>query len=161
MGLRNRLPNLQIKAITPHALEAFTSDWNHALRLVDWDWEDQQRRWRRRRPSYWEMAIWHKQTLCGLVIGGPSRRRSRLYVEGIEGNPEPHPLKTHIVRVALLGSERYAEAIGCKEVWIVDPAEGLLDLYKNFGYAIRLPNKFLAKVLRQKRFAVKLVGADI
>lgn len=158
MVLRQRLPHLQITAITPRALDFFNLVWRREVRRVDWDWEYQQRCWRKKRPSYWEMAIWHKQILCGLVMGGPSRRRSRLYIEGIEGSPEQHPLKTHIIRIALIGSERYAATIGCKEVWLIEPAEGLLDLYVQFGYTVRPPNKFLAKVFRQKTFAVKSVG---
>lgn len=159
MTFRQSLQHLQITSITTRALESLSSTWNCGLRTVDWDWGYQQRVWRKRRPSYWEMAIWHKQTLCGLVLGGPSRRRSRLYVEGIEGNPSTTPLKTHIIPIALIGSEMYASSIGCKEVWLVDPAEGLLDRYVKAGYTIKSPNKFLAKVLRQKRFAVKAVGA--
>lgn len=158
MLLRGNLQHLQVTAITPHAIYAFSATWNHGLRRVDWDWEGQQKIWHKRRPSYWEMAIWHKRTLCGLIIGGPSRRRSRLYVEGIEGNPSSTPLKTHILRVALFASEMYAEAIGCREVWVVEPAKELHDLYVAFGYNVRLPNKLLSKVLRRTSYAVKSVG---
>ena len=104
------------------------------------------------------MAIWHKQTLCGLVVGGPSRRRIRLYVEGIEANPEENPLKSQIIPIALLASEQYAGVIGCEEIWLVEPAEALTNLYIKAGYNIRLPNKFIARILRQNRYAVKKIG---
>ena len=106
------------------------------------------------------MAIWHKQTLCGLILGGPSRRRNRLYIEGIESNPENHPFKKSIIPIALLASERYAEAIKSKEVWLVSPPEVLIDRYIQAGYTVKPPNKFLARVLRSKTFATKVVGAS-
>jgi hypothetical protein len=156
-----RFGSLTITGITPHALETFQSQWDHDLRVVDWDWHEEVKTWRRRRPSYWEIAIWHKQTLCGLVLGGPSRRRGRLYVEGIEGNPGSNPLKKHIIPIALLASERYAALIGSKEVWLVNPEPKLLDIYARAGYLHRPPNKFLAKALRMKSHAVKAVGEDL
>ena len=157
----SRFSHLKITAITPHAIDAFRDHWDHTKRRVSWIWEDEASKWRRRRPSHWEMAIWHKQTLCGLVLGGPSRRRSRLYVEGIEGNPDGNPLKTQIIPIALLASELYAESIGSSEVWLVEPAAGLLDLYEQAGYTIRLPNKLLAKVLCLNSYAVKAVGSRL
>lgn len=164
MALRKRdaskFTPLTITAITEHALSSFRSQWNHDLRVVDWDWEVELATWRKKRPSYWDMAIWHKQTLCGLVLGGPSRRRSRLYVEGIESNPE-NPFKKFIIPIALLASERYAETIKSKEVWLVSPHEALVDTYISAGYTVRPPNKFLAKILRSKTFATKVVGASV
>lgn len=156
----SRYAQLTITSITEHALSSFRSQWNSGLRMVDWDWEHELAIWRKRRPSYWDMAIWHKQTLCGLVLGGPSRRRSRLYVEGIEASPENNPFKSLIIPIALLASERYAELINSKEVWLVEPAEALIDRYTKAGYTVRPPNKFLAKILRKKTFATKVVGAS-
>lgn len=157
----SKFAHLTITPITPHALGALNSQWTQSERLVSWVWEEQANLWRKKRPSHWEMAIWHKQTLCGLVLGGPSRRRSRLYVEGIEGHPVGNPLKAQIIPIALSASERYAESVGCKEVWLVEPAESLLDLYQRAGYNLKLPNKFLAKVLRLNRYAVKAVGSKL
>lgn len=161
MTLRSRAAesfhHLTITDITLRAINAFKSQWDHRARRHSWAWDQEVLIWRKKRPSQWEMAIWHKQTLCGLVVGGPSRRRSRLYVEGIEGNPSSHPLKGHIIAIALLASERYAEHIRCKELWLVDPEEELLDSYRSAGYDVRPSNKLLAKFLRRKRFAVKRI----
>ncbi|PEH90050.1 hypothetical protein CRM82_16935 [Comamonas terrigena] len=110
---------------------------------------------RMKRPSYWEMAIWHKNTLCGLVLGKPSQKRTRLYIEGIEGNPAQHPLKGKIIAIALIASEMYADSIGCDQVWLVEPDPLLLDTYKRAGYNLVLPNKLLKRVFRLKSFATK------
>lgn len=146
--------HVTLTEVTERALEFCESKWTTSDRKVSWNWREELKKWKAKRPSHWEMAIWHKQILCGLVLGGPSRRRSRLYVEGIEGHPIQHPLKQQIIPIALVASERYAVHIGCKEIWLVDPGE-LLDLYKKAGYHLRPPNKFLAKILRLKPHAVK------
>ena len=153
-GTSTKFHHVTLTEITERALEFFEQNWVTSGRRVSWNWREELVKWKTRRPSHWEMAIWHRQTLCGLVLGGPSRRRSRLYVEGIEGYPAPHPLKRQIIPVALIAAERYAVDIGCKEIWLVDPGP-LLDLYVKAGYHLRPPNKFLAKVLRLKAHAVK------
>lgn len=149
--------HLTITDVTVRAIQTFQTQWDHQARRYPWEWDKQVLAWRKKRASQWEMAIWHKQVLCGLVVGGPSRRRSRLYVEGIEGNPSTHPLKGHIIAIALLASERYAEGIGCAELWLVNPAEELIDEYRQAGYHVRPSNRLLAKILRRKSFAVKRI----
>lgn len=147
--------SLTISAIREHAVEALRQQWDHGLRRVRWNWPEEREIVKMKRPSYWEMAIWHRQTLCGLVLGKPSQKRSRLYIEGIEGNPSPHPLKGKITPIALLASEMYANLIGCEEVWLVEPDPALLDTYARAGYHLRLPNKLLKKVFGLKSFATK------
>lgn len=146
--------HLQISEITSNAISEFKT-WDIYQRYVTWDWLEQCKIARKKRPSYWEMAIWNKGSLCGLVLGTTSRRRSRLYIEGIEGAPTSHPLKGHILAIALLSTERYADNIGCEEVWVVDPAEELLASYEKAGYNPRLFSKFLARVFGTKTFATK------
>lgn len=146
---------LTISEIREHAVEAYRMHWNHAARRVRWDWPKEREIVKMKRPSYWEMAIWHRQTLCGLVLGKPSQKRSRLYIEGIEGNPSQHPLKGQIIPIALIASEMYADSIGCEEVWLVEPDPALLDTYAKAGYHLRLPNKLLKKVFGLKSFATK------
>ncbi len=153
-GSSAKFQHVNLTDITERAIDFFEHNWHTPDRRVNWNWREELVKWKSRRPSHWEMAIWHRQTLCGLVLGGPSRRRSRLYVEGIEAYPASHPLKRQIMPIALVAAERYAVSIGCKEIWIVDPGP-LLDLYGKAGYHFRPPNKFLAKVLRLKSHAVK------
>ncbi len=153
-----KFSHLTITAITQRAFDVYDTQWNQVVRRVSWNWPKEVIHWRRKKPSYWEMAIWHKQTLCGLVLGGPSRRRSRLYVEGIEALPEENPFKSQIIPIALLASEQYAVSIGCEEVWLVDPPDALLPSYIKAGYNVRLPNKFFARIFRKTRMAIKKVG---
>jgi hypothetical protein len=145
---------LRISEITKDALSEFKS-WDIEKRYVNWDWPEQSKIVQGKRPSYWEMAIWNKSSLCGLVLGSPSRRRSRLYIEGIEGAPTSHALKGHVLTIALLAAERYADLIGCDEVWIVNPESALLASYLRAGYNPKLFSKFLARVFGTKTFATK------
>ncbi|BBL25337.1 hypothetical protein [Comamonas terrigena] len=147
--------SLTISEIRDRAAEAYLQHWNHSLRRVRWKWLEMREQLRMKRPSYWEMAIWHKNTLCGLVLGKPSQKRTRLYIEGIEGNPAQHPLKGKIIAIALIASEMYADSIGCDQVWLVEPDPLLLDTYKRAGYNLVLPNKLLKRVFRLKSFATK------
>jgi hypothetical protein len=156
--LREKFQALQLTAITERAHRVVEKNWTLVPRLVDWDWRKQQAYWKKKRPRYWEMAIWHKAKLCGLVIGVPTRGKTRLYIEGIEGSPtRSDPLSGKIMQIALFASERYAEALGCQEIWIVDPAEGLLDAYKKLGYNVRPPNQ-LGKLFRMSTYAIKSMG---
>lgn len=146
--------HIKISEMREHVFDAYRS-WDHSQRRVSWRWEEERETARMKRPSYWEMAIWHRQTLCGLVLGKPSQKRSRLYIEGIEGNPSGHPFKGLIIPIALIASEMYAHSIGCKEVWLVEPHEDLLDRYQQAGYNLMLRHKLIKKVFGAKSFATK------
>jgi hypothetical protein len=77
------------------------------------------------------VAIWHEDTtLCGLfllIVDGNSVR-----LKAIEGNPdENHPLKRYVLPIGIDVAERLAEALEREEIWLVEPADGLLELYVN------------------------------
>lgn len=152
--LKEQFSHVRISEMREHVFDALRG-WDHSQRKVNWKWAEEREAVRMKRPSYWEMAIWHRQTLCGLVLGKPSQKRSRLYIEGIEGNPSAHPLKGQIIPIALLASEMYAQSIGCAEVWLVEPHELLLDRYERAGYNLMLRHKLIKKVFGAKSFATK------
>jgi hypothetical protein len=83
------------------------------------------------------VAIWHGDaTLCGvflLTVGGVAVR-----LEALEGNPdENHPLKGSVIAIAIDVTERFASLLPRQEIWLVEPADRLLDLYVNtFGYEL-------------------------
>jgi hypothetical protein len=95
-----------------------------------WDWPAIHDLSRRKTDEYC-VAIWHENTtLCGLfllIVDGNSIR-----VKAIEGNPDDnHPLKGFVVAIGIDVAERLADALGRKEIWLVEPADGLIELYVN------------------------------
>ena len=84
----------KLDGIGHNALRAFESVWRSHHRKVAWDWIELVQRLKRKAHARLELAIWQDGTLCGLMLGRTSRRKTRLYVMGIEGAPYRHPLKT-------------------------------------------------------------------
>jgi hypothetical protein len=77
------------------------------------------------------IAIWHDTTiLCGvfhLLVRGNS-----IQLLAVEGNPdENHPLKGSVSAIGVDVAERFADLLGRSEIWLVEPVDGLLDLYVN------------------------------
>jgi hypothetical protein len=77
------------------------------------------------------VAIWHDDTtLSGLFLLNVDDNSVRL--EAVEGNPdENHPLKGSVVNIGIDVAERLADTLGRAEIWLVEPADGLIDLYVN------------------------------
>jgi hypothetical protein len=95
-----------------------------------WDWPAFQDMSNRKVDEFC-VAIWHGDTtLCGLfllIVDGNSVR-----IKAIEGNPDDnHPLKGYVVAIGIDVAERLADAMERPEVWLVEPADGLIDLYVN------------------------------
>lgn len=119
------------------ALRAFQSVWLSHKRKVSWNWLDEVRRWKRTDHSRLELAIWQEGALCGLMIGKTSKRKTILYVLGIEGAPYQHPLKGKIIPLSVEVAEAYAVVIGAKQVRIDRPAPSLIEKYEKLGYTYR------------------------
>ena len=95
-----------------------------------WDWASIHDLSKRKTDEFC-VAIWHEDTtLCGLfllIVDGNSIR-----LKAIEGNPdENHPLKRYVLPIGIDVAERLAEALEREEIWLVEPADGLLELYVN------------------------------
>ena len=106
------------------------------LDLGEWDWP-QLAQSCVAKPEAFHLAIWSQTILCGLAVGRPSRAKSSLTVEFIEGSPEPsHPLKGSILALTIVAADAYARAIGCLMLRISEPAPGLLPIYAEFGFRL-------------------------
>ena len=135
---RIKLPKrYQLEGIGFAALKSFDKVWRSHKRLVKWDWLDQAQRWKRTDHSRLELAVWQDGELCGLMIGRTSKRKTIVYVLGIEGAPYSHPLKGYIIPLALEVAEAYAVAVGAKELRLDKPAAILVARYEKLGYTFR------------------------
>jgi hypothetical protein len=124
------------------AIQAF-QNWNGAARKVPWDWENEVKINYANSPSNWTLAIWCGGVLCGLSLGRTNNNKTKFYLEGIEAAPDSNPIRSIILALAIKGSEYYAKAIGCAEVWIVSPHPKLLSRYMQLGYQNPSPLKKL------------------
>jgi hypothetical protein len=103
-------------------------------RTVDWDWRFGVGSYRKRYPNRFELAIWYNRALCGLSLGRPSFRGTRVRLDFVERVPGENPLAGRVVPVALTAYEIYARLIGASQVRIMDPLRGLVDYYSSFNY---------------------------
>ncbi len=80
--------SIQFSLITEEALQTIETHWaNDPTRKVAWNWREVRDALRKKKHHPFEVAIWHKEVLCGLAIGPISRGKHRIYVEGVEGSP--------------------------------------------------------------------------
>jgi hypothetical protein len=93
-----------------------------------------------RSPDNLDLAIWSGDVLCGLMVGRPSRSRTRLLLELVEGAPfVPHPLQGRVLDVSLLVAEYYARGVGARRLRLMNPLRGMQGRYiarYGFGPAV-------------------------
>lgn len=124
--------------IDADALAAWTHTWAPARPrpepVGDWDWPALAARYRR--VDALTLAIWSGEALCGLLAGQPSKAHHRLRLEYLEGSPDAaHPLRGHVLDVAMLAAVRYAQVLGATALRLVDPAPGLVAVYQaRYGF---------------------------
>lgn len=116
------------------ALKTFEAVWKSAPRRVTWDWVEEVKKFKRTDHSRLELAIWHQNHLCGLMLGSTSKRKTIVYIRGIEGAPYKHPLKGSIIPIGVEVAETYAALLDAKEIRIISPATQLVADYEKLGY---------------------------
>jgi hypothetical protein len=99
--------------------------WEHTWQPNErhhWNWPERLSRYES--SSRWfELAVWHGDTLCGLCVGEYPKDRSRLCLHLLEGNPaDNHPLKRCVSVIVLHIAEVFCERIGAKQLWLLNPA---------------------------------------
>jgi len=87
-----------------------------------------------------------------VLIGPTSRRASRVYIEGIEAAPGPHPLKGEFLGIALTIAEAYARQLESREVWVWQPSPAIVSGYEDFGYTLQTRRVFFG---RRHLFCIK------
>lgn len=89
------------------------------------------------------MALWHHSTLVSLSLGRPTYHGARLRLDFIEGNPD----KRNDVKVfepTFLGMVGYAEALGARELRIMNPINSeVRAYYERFGFAYASKGDYL------------------
>lgn len=120
---------------------------SRADHIPGWSWRKEVKRFRTR-PRRVEVALWHDVTLCGLALGRISDRSVIATIHLVESNPSGNPLAGSVVPFIIRFLQTLAVSLGCKEVSIEQPAEGLVDYYAEIGFAKRVTKG--QRVVRQK-----------
>lgn len=115
--------------------------------IPGWNWRRELRRFRNR-PRRVEVVLWHGDIVCGVALGRISDRCVVATIHLVESNPEGNPLAGSVVPFITRFLETLAVSLGCKEVSIEQPAEGLVDYYAEIGFAKKVMKG--QRVVRQK-----------
>jgi hypothetical protein len=124
---------------------AWTSQWvPHNTRQPPeggWHWPKIRRTYRPRTPSRFQIAIWHDDRLCGVSVG--YLNNTATVIDAVEGSPAPDcPLKGAILLIVLQAATFYAQGTGRAELWLMEPAPGLLTLYtRDYGFSLETPHR--------------------
>jgi hypothetical protein len=127
----NSIPNLEFKLIDKAALTK-ADKWNLSPnRKVDWEW-DNYASFKVRYPKRFELALWHNSQLASLSLGRPTYNATGLRLDFIEKNPEHTDLK--VFQITLAAMNVYADALGAKELRIMNPInDEVKKYYESFG----------------------------
>lgn len=104
-------------------------------RRYKWDWSTIRKK-RVHVPARFELAVSVGATLCGLIIGKPSRGRKHLSISYLEGAPFDHQLKRRLLDILLDGAMEYAFATRCTKVVLWDPVAKLIPVYERAGFML-------------------------
>ncbi|MGR5287069.1 hypothetical protein ACP3V5_17265 [Vibrio maritimus] len=105
-------------------------------RQIGWDWRQVRDQYRRDHMARIELAVWHDQELCGLMIGKASDGKLVVKINFIQGGQAENPLKGYIVPIASHCAELFAVAIEANWIGIQDPIDdiSLLNYYRDLGF---------------------------
>ena len=126
--------SLKVTLIDATAL-AQSERWNlSSKRKVDWEWVEGYSSFKFRHPKRFEMALWHNNTLASLSLGRPTYQGTKPRLYFIEGNPDK-PSNVKVFEPTFLAMVGYAQALGAKELRIMNPINGdVRRYYERFGF---------------------------
>lgn len=125
------ISNLEFRLIDQEALSRAESWKASPNRKVDWEW-DNYASFKMSYPKRFELALWHNSHLASLTLGRPTYNATGLRLDFIEKNPEYSDIK--VFQITLAAMNVYADALGAKELRIMNPInEEVKKYYESFG----------------------------
>ncbi|KHD06785.1 hypothetical protein PN36_25575 [Candidatus Thiomargarita nelsonii] len=119
--------DIMLKPIDTYALESYQK-WER--RIVDWDWIGIVRKYRKNTKRF-EVAIWYQNELMGLALGKPSRAKTLVRINFIEGRTDrPTILRKRIVPITIKVGMNYSVLLQAKKLFIMEPFPELINYYK-------------------------------
>ncbi len=128
--------HIDLTEISEEAIQS-QEEWDIPVnRQIGWDWRRVRDQYRRNHMARIELAVWHGEELCGLMIGKASDGKLVIKINYIQGGEIENPLKGYIVPIASYCAELFAVAIEADWIGIQDPIEDedLLNYYRELGF---------------------------
>lgn len=128
--------HIDLTEITEDAIRS-QEEWDIPVnRQIGWDWRQVRDRYRRDHMARVELAVWHGEELCGLMIGKASDGKLVVKINYIQGGELENPLTGFIVPIASRCAELFAVAIEADWIGIQDPIDDddLLNYYRELGF---------------------------
>ncbi|QPL52366.1 hypothetical protein [Vibrio navarrensis] len=110
-------------------------------RQIGWDWRIVRNQYRRDHMARLELAVWHDDQLCGLMLGKASEGKLVVKINYVQGGEIDNPMKGFVVPIASRCAELFAVAIEADWVGIQDPIDedDLINYYRELGFDERDP----------------------
>ncbi|APR66078.1 hypothetical protein CN03_03530 [Thalassolituus oleivorans] len=129
--------NLEFKLIDHRALSTAEKWKDLPNRKVDWEWNNYPN-FKLRYPKRFELALWHNSHLASLSLGRPTYNATGLRLDFLEKNSEYSDIK--VFQITLAAMNVYADALGARELRIMNPInDEVKKYYETFGL-IYVPN---------------------
>lgn len=147
------LHGVRLTPITSVALSA-KQKWPDAGRRPPnggWDWQSWVTHFKSGNKKFFDVAVWHGNTLCGLGLGALSHRNVRVRLEIIEGSSDDfHPLKGRIALIVLTALETFGYMVGAEESLIMDPVDDAIQAYTPLGYVLKQGGKRVGRYMSKQ-----------
>jgi hypothetical protein len=139
-------PGVRLAGIGPQALIQ-AGQWQN--RKVDWDWAELEERWSRK-PKHFGFSVWVDPKLCALGLGRISDGSVIARLDRLErASTTTDDEIAQVAELAILFLETLGKIVGCRDVALWHPAEGLIQYYKDFGYETEIIER--GKIIGLKR----------
>lgn len=119
LNANSQLPAyVRLGPIDAMAVATFKTSWLNAT----WDWPQYAAIYRQKKYARLELAIWSGSQLCGLALGKFSPACRVLQMNFVEGAPYAHPLKGHVLEIAVEHGIVLGTAYGSSVFRVTRPA---------------------------------------
>lgn len=151
---------VDVSAVDDDILRRVEREWYpHRSRVVRWDWEGEiLSPLQRRGPRGLALALIVRGQVCGLMAARVSPSKTWLSLTHLEGAPEQHPLKGHILPIAARAMYIYRAVIAPEDqddsigIRILRPLKEAIPYYQQWGYTdFTMTKRLQAIVLERPR----------
>jgi len=129
-------PGLSATAINLQALTTWAADWPlhpSPYGQGNFPWPTRVAKFRAR-ASHFEIALWSRQTLCGLALAKSTG--ASICVHYVEGYHGPNPLDGVVGALTFEAAEYYGKARGKSHIRLMNPSPGVIPHYKRLGFTL-------------------------
>lgn len=116
--------------------DMWSKQWKSQEKIPIWEWVHQYHVSQGKNSiKRFDIAVCSNGALQALCYGMPTKRKLKLKLHTLARNPVNNPLSGMILNIVLSAAYDYAQLLGCREIWLMNPMnEKLVSIYQNRGY---------------------------